>query len=531
MLITLIFAGSLGLRLWSIDHGLPFVYNPDEAAHFVPRAVGFLLTDDLNPDYLTNPPLVTYLFWLVFGAWFGGGSGIANTIAADPPAPYLVARVVVAVIGAIGSISMYLVGKRMFDQRVALVAALLMAVAFLPVHWSHFATNDVAAMVAASVSLLGTAWILKKGGITGYLVAGAGLGLACGAKYTAGIMLLPLLTAAFFQWRDDRRRATLGLVTAGAVSVVTFLLAVPPLLFDTQNALVDLASLVPGERAPKIGQAQDHGYFFYPWALSWGWGWLACVAAIWGAARLLRHNRRVALLLVPAPMVYIAFMGAQSGFYGRLLLPIFPLLILLAAFGVVDAAAIVAGRLGWGPLPTVLALTVLVSAQSLIHVIHMNVALGRTDTRAQAFEWMQANVPPGEGFVNQGVLVAPMLDLDQDTGGIQNHWEIIEQRSGEAVYPIPKWLDDFESQGVCWVSASSLYYDRVLLDQHLVERSAEYYRQLESRGEVVFRASPYRTGAEPVPFNFDLSTNLYPLNFERPGGEVVIYRLRGGACA
>jgi hypothetical protein len=237
------------------------------------------------------------------------------------------------------------------------------------------------------------------------------------------------------------------------------------------------------------------------------------------------------MVLIPASVAYMVFMGAQSGFYGRLLLPIFPLLILLAAFGVVDSAALLARRLGWAPLPVLAAFTVLVSLQSVIHVIHMNVALGRTDTRAQASEWMQANVPLGEGFVNQGVLVAPMLDLDQDIGGIQNHWEIIEQKSGEAVYPFPKWLDEFESQAVCWVSASSLYYDRVLLDQHLVERSAEYYRQLESRGEVVFRASPYRTGAEPVPFNFDLSTNLYPLNFERPGGEVVIYRLHGGACA
>jgi hypothetical protein len=490
-----------------------------------------VLTGDLNPDYLINPPLVTYLFWLAFGIWFGGGAGMTTTLAADPAAPYLAGRVIVAVIGALGSISMYLLGKRLFDPRVALVAALLMALAFLPVHWSHFATNDVAAMVAASVSLLGTAWILKKGGISGYLLAGAGLGVACGTKYTAGIMLLPLLTAAFYQWRDDRRRATLGLVVAGAVSIVTFLLAVPPLLFDTQNSLAGLTNLIPGGRSPKIGQAQDHGYFFYPWAVGWGLGWLASAAALWGAARLLRHDRRVAMVLIPASVAYMVFMGAQSGFYGRLLLPIFPLLIFLAAFGVVDSAALLARRLGWAPLPVLAAFTVLVSLQSVIHVIHMNVALGRTDTRAQASEWMQANVPLGEGFVNQGVLVAPMLDLDQDIGGIQNHWEIIEQKSGEAVYPFPKWLDEFESQAVCWVSASSLYYDRVLLDQHLVERSAEYYRQLESRGEVVFRASPYRTGAEPVPFNFDLSTNLYPLNFERPGGEVVIYRLHGGACA
>jgi len=34
-----VLALAFGLRLWSIDHGLPFVYNADEELHFVPRAV------------------------------------------------------------------------------------------------------------------------------------------------------------------------------------------------------------------------------------------------------------------------------------------------------------------------------------------------------------------------------------------------------------------------------------------------------------------------------------------------------------
>ena len=31
-------------------------------------------------------------------------------------------------------------------------------------------------------------------------------------------------------------------------------------------------------------------------------------------------------------------------------------------------------------------------------------------------------------------------------------------------------------------------------------------------------------------FSFDFSFNSYPLSFERPGPEIVIYRLTGGAC-
>ncbi len=36
---------------------------------------------------------------------------------------------------------------------------------------------------------------------------------------------------------------------------------------------------------------------------------------------------------------------------------------------------------------------------------------------------------------------------------------------------------------------------------------------------------------EPVEFNFDWTFNHYPRAYERPGVTMVVYRLRGGACA
>ena len=51
VVLALIFAIALGVRLWSIDHGLPAVFNPDEASHFVPRAVRFHLTGGFDPGY------------------------------------------------------------------------------------------------------------------------------------------------------------------------------------------------------------------------------------------------------------------------------------------------------------------------------------------------------------------------------------------------------------------------------------------------------------------------------------------------
>src|SRR4051794_41613986 len=87
----------LGLRLWGIKSGLPHAYNVDENAHFVPRAIGFF-GHTLNPYYFVNPPALSYLFYVVFGMWFGGGDGAARAYATDPTQVWLAAPVTGALV-------------------------------------------------------------------------------------------------------------------------------------------------------------------------------------------------------------------------------------------------------------------------------------------------------------------------------------------------------------------------------------------------------------------------------------------------
>ena len=533
VVLALIFAIALGARLWSIDHGLPAVYNPDEASHFVPRAVGFHLTGGFDPGYFLNPPLITYVFYLALAVWFGGSEGVAAIAASDPATPYLVARVVVALVGAVGAILLYLVGRVLIDRRAGLVAASLTAVSFLPVHWSHYATNDVAAMVAGTVSLLGSVLVLKSHHLGGYVLAGVGLGLASGTKYTAGIVILPLLAAAVIHWRSEPGRAVIGVLIAGASSIAAFLLAVPTLVTDTQSVLDDVLRLDPsGGTAPKIGQAQENGHLYYGWVLTWGLGWLACALAVLGAIWSVIRDRKIGAILLPAPIAYIAFMGGQAAFFGRWLLPVFPFVLLLAALGAVRLTDAITERPGWSPNRVLVAVTVLLCLQSVTHVVHTNDLLDGTDSRTEAAQWMRENLPAGTRFINSGVLVRPMIDEDPSTRSIESTWDVTSLNGNQStVGARPSMLDQFEAEGSCWVSASSLFYDRLFVDEHLRPAAAAYYRELEERGEVVFQATPYRPGAEPVPFNFDWATNLYPFEFEQPGGVVTIYRLHGGACA
>jgi hypothetical protein len=52
-----------------------------------------------------------------------------------------------------------------------------------------------------------------------------------------------------------------------------------------------------------------------------------------------------------------------------------------------------------------------------------------------------------------------------------------------------------------------------------------YYERLDRESRLLREFSPYDEGADPVPFNFDLSYNYYPAEYHRPGPTVRIYRL------
>ena len=136
----------------------------------------------------------------------------------------------------LGTIAVGLVawaGARLFAARCAgLLAGLVLAVAFLPVNYSHFALNDVPTLVGVSLSLVGTAGILRRGRARDFALAGVGLGLGCATKYTAGIVLAPLVAAV--GWRPvvaapaSRARARRG------AGVAAFLFANPYALLDPE---------------------------------------------------------------------------------------------------------------------------------------------------------------------------------------------------------------------------------------------------------------------------------------------------------
>ena len=300
--VGVLLAFAFGLRIWGVDHGLPYAYNADENAHFVTRAIG-LFGHSWDPQYYVNPPAYTYLAHLLLAVWFGGRTGVSNSFAADPTQVWILTRILAAVLGTLAIWLTYLAGSRLVDRRVGLLAAGIFTVAFLPVFYSKLALNDVPTLAPLCLALWGTAGILRFGRQRDYVIAGIGLGLACATKYTGGIVLLPLVAAAIVQFTapGGRAGAARGIAIAGGVALLAFLVANPYAVLNWDAFVNGLthqsdassdrqARADAGQRLPLLPVDLRLGPRLGP----------AVASLLGGAVRLWRDERRLVLVLVPA---------------------------------------------------------------------------------------------------------------------------------------------------------------------------------------------------------------------------------------
>jgi hypothetical protein len=565
----------LGLRLWGIRQGLPYAYNADEADHFAPRAVS-MFAHGLNPHYFANPPAYTYLLHVLFAIAYGGKHGVLHAFALHPASVYTLARVAAATLGVAAVWLTYVAGARLLGRTGGLLAAAIEAVAFLPVYYSHVAVNDVPTLAPLTLSLLGTAGVLRKGRTRDVLLAGAGLGLACASKYTAGIALAPLLAAIAARYlqggANAGRRALLHVGLAGAVSLGAFLLANPYAVLDYQGFHHELIhqSTLSSETQGKLGAPRHGGLIYYLWSLTWGLGWAPALAALGGAVTVWRREPALGWVLVPAPLLFLIFMGLQGRYFGRWLMPILPIVCLLAALFALQAAAVLArllgrlrgatraggptlgarGRLGAG---AALALGAGLAAQGLFYSIHSDVVLSRADTRSLTRAWMVGHVPAGAAIVVEPVSPDEWArEVRPGTATSRNpyRWDkypSLQSRitASGALRPFglepvtienyehtlsPALIPFYERNGYCWVISGSTQSGRAFADPGAVPGAIAYYRALAGQGEVAYRITPYGRGERPVAFGFDWSFNYYPLAYHRPGPVMTVYRLHGGRC-
>jgi len=306
----------------------------------------------------------------------------------------LLGRVLSAVFDLGTIVMLFLIGRRLFDWRVAALAAFLVAVTPLHIQQSHFFTMDTFLVFFLTTAFYYAVRVAQEGGLRHYVLLGLFYGLATASKINAATFGLVVLAAcALRAWQNGAAREPAAVAADGkedtapstgwawlwrrseeplggfclalAVAFVVFRLGQPyaftgPGPFDlglSPKYLADLdqwRKISTGEvdYPPSIQWANRPAYL-YPLQqlVLWGMGpplglasWAGVVLAALSWLRALRARQaRARTLLLALPLLWIAF---NWWYWGgaflkpmRYFLPIYPLLILLGSWALCELLA------------------------------------------------------------------------------------------------------------------------------------------------------------------------------------------------
>ncbi|MBD3366640.1 MAG: hypothetical protein GF405_00530 [Candidatus Eisenbacteria bacterium] len=227
--LVAIMAIAVVLRFWNIDWGLPHPYHPDEGSILV-HSLGFG-TGDLNPHWFRWPSLLMYVVFALYGFYYvigrvfgflGAPVDLVTQFFTDVTPFWLIGRAVSAVAGVVTVGLTWRFGRKAFGPFAGISAALLLAVVYLHVRDSHYATPDVFTTFLVTASML-SALAAAHSGRGGMLVlSGLFAGLAASAKYPGVLAGAGTVAAAVYLMVTGRRAAgaLVGAILAGAFGFV-----------------------------------------------------------------------------------------------------------------------------------------------------------------------------------------------------------------------------------------------------------------------------------------------------------------------
>ncbi len=407
-LLLLITALAAALRLWRLDWALPFVPHPDEPA-IMNVVLRMLRNSDPNPHFFYYPSLWIYVQALVGWAHlkWGMAQGIymnaaqlpeTTDIATSVPGFFAWGRAASALAGAATVPLLYSAARRVAGPVAGLVAAALLTFNTYHLIHSHYLTTDVAATLFTAPTLLVCLLIVERGLWRDYLLAGALAGLAAGAKHNAAIVAVAITAAHAMHWRARMVRELPRLIVAAVAMIGIFLLTSPFIVLafaefwaDLRHQLGDYAA---GAHGDVTGTWPVAAYvaFYREQALGLGGGLLA----LWGTLQLVRRRDGRVVVLLGLVLAYVLVFMAQGNHWMRNLLPTQVPLFVLAGVGGADVLHRV--RVGLprhaGTLLSA-ALLLLLLATPVASAVQYTRRLGPADSRVQAMQWIETQVPPG----------------------------------------------------------------------------------------------------------------------------------------
>ncbi len=462
VLLTVILILAAWLRARGVGWGLPYPYHPDEGSIlFHSLAFG---TGDLNPHWFRWPSLLMYVMFAVYGAYyvvgklmgaFGAPVDLLKSYLTDLSPFWLMGRWV-SVAAGVGTVWVTeRIGRRAFGPRAGIAAALLLAVMYLHVRDSHYATPDVVTTLLGSLSLLSALRACDNGRASDLVLSGLLAGLAASVKYP-GVLAGAGTLVAYAHLVATRKVSPWSLAGVAAAVLVGFVVGTPYSVLSlrefvrdvgTQFTMVSSSGVAQGPTSFGAGLKEVFGR-----TVARGIGYpifaLAVVGALMTNARSGVRRGVVSVYALAVFAVAVLITVKRSTY----LTPALPALAVLAGAGIeglfralgkrstgerATGEQSIGGRATGPRRAAAAALTIAVAALAVVPSVRFDNALAAVDTRTLAKEWVESEVAPGTRVAveDYGPVLNPLASqlgasVDQDTTGVDS-WKSPKRKLNE----------------------------------------------------------------------------------------------------
>ncbi|MFH1052921.1 MAG: glycosyltransferase family 39 protein, partial [Candidatus Woesearchaeota archaeon] len=544
LLLILIFA--FFLRFNGIDYGLPNLYWGDEAT-IVYRALK-MGTGDLNPHWFVWPatPQINFMF-IVYGFLFSFGYvfGIYQSptdfiykFLEDPTVWYLIARFIIVLVGVATIYLVYVLGKKIYNKNIGLMAALFLSVSFIHAKLSHMIKPDIPVTLFILLSVYFCYRLYETGKLRHYLLSGLFAGVAISFLYSGIFLVISIFVAHLLYCMKNKKSVfelfknmksifevflNKKLIFAYIYLILVFILLVPWAIFSFGEFMNDFVFIT-------TSVVESNALNAYLWHPENGWvhiitlifndglGIILSSVAFVGVLFALYKRSSKEILLLSFPVTMFVVFGFLSELSSRNIIPILPFLTIFAALLIYNILKpLLNKKILVMSLIFVSLLLIIVPAHSVIKFNHI---LTQKDTRTLSKEWIESNIPFNskimcEGYpnlcpplirnkessLNEGF---PQMEVNLDNKGINAYTKLLNAREypENTYYVTLVWkngkdpLVRLKEENIEYVAISSLRYQSIFSDialerdPELALSAREFYNHLDNKNQLLRTFSP-----------------------------------------
>lgn len=474
---------ALALNLWGIRRDLPYIHDYDEQP-FVVSAYGMAVTGGWDPHWFGHPgSTMIYPLRLMDDCWITyvhNGDDFARAAAFGPevafqtrPEEYYYLGRILSIAYLVASIPvLYLMARRLFGERVALWGSLLWIVVPLIVAQAQLTRTDSAILFFGFlvIDLLARYSEKPSQKLRRWIAAMIACAISSHFKMAC---LGPLWL--WTEWQVHRQKKVpqsparhLGdVLLAGGFCALVFLVLNPYLFVHLDAFRRNLASETPLQHpgADGFSPAGNLAWYLFE-AIPNAFGWIPCAFAVMGGVVILSRGTFAQKLLPGFIALYLFGVIWSPLHWERWVTVIVPALSFLAIdafFRFIDSAPASYRRI---LQPAGLALFIL---PLFYQLVFQNMRNSSFNTRMQALQWVQQNVPKGSKIAYEWY-TAPLAR--QPYHAVEIH-----------ALGVHGDLKTYRVSGYEYLIVSSSMYDRFFADPKRYGMETAFYRELFAKGQ------------------------------------------------